>query len=124
MSIGVQTLGATRATQAELPGSSDVYFALFEDETATTECTDPNYARVAYSGWSQSVDGLVRTNTGAITFAAFAAKTHIGSIGWFDAAVGGDPVHTAVITFFEFGLDVDVGDFVNLGPGAFRLRAS
>lgn len=117
MTIGVQESGALEILQLLLPAGEDVYFALYEDEEATVECTDPDYVRVGYTGWVQSLDNRVRSNTAPITFAEFAESTHIGSIGLFRTDVGGTPFMTATLTFYGAGIDIDAGDYIEFPVG-------
>lgn len=124
MSIGIQETGGTDVTAALLPAGTDVYFALFEDEEATVEVSSGWYSRVAYTGWSQSGDGLTRSNTSPITFPTTDENIHIGAIGWFKASSGGAPVYTVLFTFYSAGFELANGDFIEIPVGLFKLVAS
>ncbi|GEM_PF-4686364 len=114
---GLEPSGGTTMLAALLPAGEVRYLGLFVDAEATTEVTDANYVRVAYTGWTQSVDGLSRSNSSALEWAGAAAAGTVGALGVFDDAVAGNLLFVAEVKLFDNLVELDATDFIRFEPG-------
>jgi hypothetical protein len=115
--------GKITMLQSLLPSGTDVYFALFTDAECTTEI---EIARVAYTGWSNSIDGTRRSNTSAISWDAVAEQIAVRGCGWYDESVDGNLIAFGSIRSLlnpdEDEITLETGDIAEIGVGGLRLN--
>jgi hypothetical protein len=104
------------------PENAPVYFALFSDLEATAELEVPGYERVEYlDGWLSG--GTARVNAAAVHFSALGEAAIVRSVGFFDAAQGGQLLawtRTMTLQGSETELVLEAGDACSLPAGAVR----
>lgn len=106
MASGLMNTGAATALAAAIPNGTSVYVGLLTqmplDATGAglIEAAGSGYARIAFSTWltTNSTSGSIRTNSGAITFAALsAALAGIVGFGIWSAITGGNLIACGLV---------------------------